>query len=149
MAPLSPGRDDSGGGRAGTTDASAPPVLAGTALAAVALLVLPRRPSPPSAAAPRLEKTVVTFDTPTTAKPGTVWTLNLWQHGSLLASASGQPGTLTVKVPATTHGSVQADVRRDTQWYSGNRFVVSAGGGGTGGKGGAGQGRRRRQGWQR
>ena len=116
-----------------------PRVLVGTALASVALLVMSSTAFAAVHSGPRLAKTTVTFDTPTTAKPGTVWTLNLWQHGSLLASASGTSGTLTVKVPATIHGSVQADVRRNARWYSGNRFQVSPGSG-TGGKGGGGKG---------
>ena len=47
-----------------------------------------------------------------------------------------------MKVPATTHGTVQADVRRNDHWYAGNRFQVSGSGtgGGGGGKGGGGKG---------
>jgi len=121
----------------------APRLLVGAALASVTLLALTSTAFAAVHAGPRLVRTAVSFDIPTTAQPVTVWTLNLRQHGALLASVSATSGTLTVKVPAATHGSVQADVRRATHWYAGNRFVVSesgTGGDGTGGKGGGGKG---------
>ncbi len=94
-------------------------------------------------AGPRISKTVAAFDVPATSKPGVVWTIYLRHAGHVLGSDTGTSGTLSVTVPSTFHGMVQADVRRDTRYYSGNRFLIprSGTGGGTGpGGGGTGPG---------
>jgi hypothetical protein len=90
---------------------------------------------------PRITPAVASFTIPVTNKPG-VWTLYLRHHGQVIGTDSGTAGTLSVNVPASFHGMVQADVRRNTHWFSGNRFFVhtSGTGGGGGGTGGGGTG---------
>jgi hypothetical protein len=48
------------------------------------------------------------------------WTLNLWSHGRLLGTTSGNSGTLSVPVASASCG-VQADVKRTgpngKSWY--------------------------------
>ena len=93
-------------------------------------------------AGPRITKTAAAFAIPTTTKPAVDWTLNLRHGGQIIGSDSATTGSLHVTVPPKFHGMVQADVLRNSHWYSGNRFFVpgSGTGGGNGGKGGGGKG---------
>jgi len=131
---------------------TAPRLLAGAAVMAVTLALA--APAGAAANAPALTERQVTFAIPANGRPSVVWTLNVWQQGTLLETASGSTGVLVALVPRTVSGVVQADVRRNNSWYSGKRFNITGGhhggghhggghhggGGGRGGSGGKGSG---------
>jgi hypothetical protein len=91
-------------------------------------------------AGPRISKTAAAFEIPATGKPGVVWTMYLRHDGRVVGSDAGTLGSLSVTVPSTVHGMVQADVQRNGHWYSGNRFHIARSGTGGGGTGGGGTG---------
>ncbi len=87
-------------------------------------------------AGPQIVPRVATFDIPADSPPTISWTLNLWDKGALVGSDTGTSGVLTVTVPRSIHGTLQADVRRNGRWYSGARVSMAVGGGGGTGTGG-------------
>jgi hypothetical protein len=119
----------------------APRLVVGAALMAVAVLGLTSAAFAGTHSGPRIAPRVATFDIPASS-PGTIsWTLNVWKKGALIGSDTGTAGVLTVTIPHTVNGTVQADVRRNGHWYSGARVAVGGGGsGGTGTGGGTGGG---------
>ena len=119
---------------------TAPRLLAGATVATLTLAWA--APAALAANAPALTSHQVTFEIPANSRPHLVWTLNVWQHGTRLATTSGSTGVLVVLVPRTVNGVVQADVLRNQNWYSGRRFDIAnstkGGGGGHGHGGGSG-----------
>jgi hypothetical protein len=82
---------------------------------------------------------VASFAIPSNSPPSISWTLNVWKKGALVGSDTGTSGVLTVTVPRSIHGTLQADVRRNGRWYSGTRVALPGQGGtGTGTGGGSG-----------
>jgi hypothetical protein len=78
---------------------------------------------------PTITSTEATFPVP--AKSTSLWTLELWSHGTLKGSATGTTGTLTVAVPHTGDCAFQADVTQtppggQPSFYSGTRITLTA-----------------------
>jgi hypothetical protein len=120
----------------------APRLLVCVALAMVGVLGVSSAASARTHNGPQIIPRVATFVIPSTSPPTVSWTLNVWNRGDLIGSDTGTAGVLSVTVPRIIHGTVQADVRRNSHWYSGSRVALTGGGGngGTGTGGGTGGG---------
>jgi hypothetical protein len=64
---------------------------------------------------PKITTTAATFNIPTGNGKGSVFTLELWSHGTLEGSVQGTSGMLTVAVLPTAACTVQADVYLELQ----------------------------------
>jgi len=129
------------GGTMLTRVMSAPRLLLGAAVLAVGILGAAPMAFASKHAGPQIVPHVASFSIPSRNTSRVVWTLNVWKQGDLIGSDTGTSGVLTVTLPRTTHGKLQADVRRNGRWYSGDRVnLPGTSGGGTGTGGGNGHG---------
>jgi MYXO-CTERM domain-containing protein len=129
------------GGTMRTRLMSAPRMFIGAAVVGVGILGVAPAAFAGRHAGPLIVPHVATFDIPSAPTSRVVWTLNVWKQGDLIGSDTGTSGVLTVPLPRTTNGKLQADVRRDGRWYSGYRVnLPGSGGGGSGTGGGNGHG---------
>jgi hypothetical protein len=115
---------------------AAPRLLVCAAVMVLGILSLAPAALARSHAGPTIVPRVATFTIPTGGPPLTEWTLNVWKRGTLIGSDTGTVGVLSVTVPRTVEGTVQADVSRNGRWYSGNRVALPGSGGGGSGTGG-------------
>ncbi len=126
----------------GARTRAAPRLLACTAVAVIGVLALTSPAFAATHQGPQITPRVATFTIPVDSPPSVSWTLNLWKRGVLVGSDTGTSGVLTVTIPRSINGTVQADVRRNGRWWSGARVAVTGGSGGggpgTGGSSGGG-----------
>jgi len=100
--------------------------LVGTAIVVAGAVPFASSAWASSPARPTITPTVATFTIPNRTSAGTVWTLNLWAHGTLVGTTSGTSGTLVVNVPATSDCKFQADALKTTR--SGQKTFVAGSG---------------------
>jgi hypothetical protein len=126
---------------------SAPRLLVGAAVLLLGVVMTASASFAATRSGPSVSPRVAVFDIPSWSPPTVTWTLNVWQHNTLIGSDSGTSGVLSVTIPRAVNGTVQADVKRNKRWFSGKRVTLpgrghghGGGGHGGGGHGGGGSG---------
>jgi hypothetical protein len=88
---------------------------------------------------PVITSSAATFTVPATSPAGSLWVLKLWSGGTLVGSAAGTSGQLTVPITATSTCKFQADAsvvspKGHITRYAGTRKgIPNCGGGGSNG----------------
>jgi hypothetical protein len=72
-----------------------------------------------------ITQTEATFQIPEHSG-ASIFTLNLWNSGTLVGTSSGTSGTLTVSVPNIAGCAFQADVRQDGRYLMGKRATFTS-----------------------